>query len=163
MPIKILVISICAIGALAACKKYNDGPNFSLKNEEARLARKWQVQTAHYSLFTDTPTQGEDQTYIWGNLKIELKKDKSYTLENSNLDQTEKSIETGLWEFTDDLKMVKTTGTAKLYNVESNVLLNESEKTATWRITRLTKKDWWVWYQNQVDPPWVYFKMEAYK
>jgi hypothetical protein len=131
MPIKNLVISILAICPLVACIKYSDALNFSLKNEEARLARKWQVQTAHYSLFTDQPAQGEDQTYIWKNLKIEIKKDKSYLLENYNLDQTEKTIETGSWEFTDDLKMLKTTGLAKRYDVESNALLSEAGKNTT--------------------------------
>ncbi|MFT5819134.1 MAG: hypothetical protein ACI8ZM_000357 [Crocinitomix sp.] len=163
MPIKNLVITLLAICALVGCKKYKDGPNISLKTEEARLARKWQVQTAHYSLFTDTPAQGEDQTDIWQNLKIEIKKDKSYILENLNLDQTEKTTETGSWEFNEELTMVKTTGTARRYDVETNALLSEVGKNTTWRIMRLTKKDWWIWYQNQVDPPWVYFKMEAFK
>lgn len=163
MPFRNLVITILALCSFLACKKYKDGPNFSLKTEEARLARKWQVQTAHHSFFSDTPTQGEDQTYIWENLKIEINEDKSYLLENYNLNQTEKTVETGSWEFTEDLTMVKTNGIAKRYHVESDVLLSEGGKNTTWRIMRLTKKDWWVWYQNQVDPPWIYFKMTSFK
>ncbi|NOQ71073.1 MAG: hypothetical protein GQ574_03665 [Crocinitomix sp.] len=163
MSIRKLFITLVALSALFACEKYKEGPNISLKSEEARLARKWQVQTAHYSLFSDNPTAGDDQTYIWQNLKIEIKKDKSYSLENFNIALTEKTIETGTWEFTEDLLMLKTSGTAKRYNVETDNLLSEGGKNSTWRITRLTKKDWWVWYQNQVDPPWVYFKMKAFK
>ena len=163
MSLKQILIMILALSALFACEKYREGPNISLKSEEARLARKWQVQNAYYSLFSDTPTAGEDQTYIWQNLTFDIKKDKSYTLENFNLEQTEKTIETGTWEFTEDLLMVKTSGIAKRFNVETGHLLSEEGKNTTWRMTRLTKKDCWVWYQNQADPPWIYLRMAAIK
>ncbi len=163
MPIKNLCLLLLAASTAFACKKYVDGPNFSLKSEEARLVRKWQVQIAYHSFFTDTPSQGEDQTYIWQNLKIEFKEDNTYVLENYNIALTEKTIETGNWEFTEDLLRVKTTGTEKRYDVETDDLLSQKSKSNTWRVTRLTKKECWIWYQNQVDPPWIYFKLNSYK
>lgn len=163
MPIiKILCISLL-FSATYSCKKYDDGPKISLKSEQARLVRKWQVQVAYYSQFTDTPATGVNQTITWQNLKLEFKKDKTYQLENYNLEQTEKTIENGTWEFTDDFSKVKTTGTVMHYDAETNALLSQDSKNSTWRIMRLTKKELWVWYQNQVDPPWIYFKLESYK
>ena len=144
-------------------KKYQDGPNISLKSEEARLARKWQVQLAYKSVFTDKPTNGEDQTLEWQNLTIEFKDDKTYLLENFNLDLTIKTIETGIWEFTDDFVKVNTKGYSTQYDVETNSIVSEGVKNNTWRVMRLSKKELWVWYQNQVEPPWIYMQFDALK
>ena len=139
MPNKYFPLILLAITLFFSCKKYDDGPNISLKSERARLARKWQVQIAYYSLFTDTPSQGDDQTLIWQNLKLEFNKDSTYTLENYNIDLTEKTIEKGTWKFTDDLLKVKTQGIQKRYDVESGNLINQGGKNSTWRIMRFIK------------------------
>lgn len=160
--IKILFVTL-VLSATYSCKKYANDPTISLKSEEARLIRKWQVQVAYYSLFTDQPSQGEDQTYIWQNFKLEFKEDKTYQFENYNLDMSEYTIEEGNWECTEDLSKVKTTGIARHYDSETNALLIQGSKNSAWRIMRLTKNEFWVWYENQVDPPWIYMKFDAFK
>lgn len=160
--IKILAISF-ALTSVVACKKYENGPNMSLKSEEARLSRTWKVETAHYSMFTDTPTNGEDQSLIWANFTIEFNKNKTYEIENYNLDQSEKITETGTWEFTADQLKIKTVGNSKRIDLATNIILSEESKHTTWRITKLSKKELWAWYQNQEDPPWVYMKMSELK
>jgi hypothetical protein len=153
-----LILSTCY-----SCKKYANGPSISLKSEEARLVRKWQVQVAYHSMFTDMPSQGEDQTYIWQNMELEFKADKSYEIKNYSLDMSEYTVEKGSWEFTEDLSKVKTTGIAKRYDSETANLLSQDSKNSAWRIMRLTKNEFWVWYENQVDPPWIYMKFDVLK
>lgn len=152
------IIFMAAI-ALISCNKYEDGPNFSLKSEEKRLTNKWQVTAAFYTEYTDIPQNGEDQLELWQYFTVEFKEDKTYLIENISPDFTTEMREFGTWEFSDDLIVIKTNGTRQEIDPETGSALSQSNQKTNWRITRLSNKELWVWYQEQTAQPWVYFTL----
>ncbi|MBK8340913.1 MAG: hypothetical protein IPK99_13355 [Flavobacteriales bacterium] len=96
----LLVLTACI--ALAGCKKYDDGPAFSLRSREERVANNWRVEQA-----TDG---GNDVTSAFSVYELRMTRDRdatllaSYTLGALTLDfQT-----SGTWDFennSEDLRL----------------------------------------------------------
>lgn len=144
---------------LIGCGKYEDGPNFSLKSEQSRLARKWRINLAYYSEFTDSPEKGINQGDIWKRFTVEFTKNGNYTINNTSQDLGKKTVETGTYQFSDDNIKIVTTGVEIITSTDDNSVISETAKTTTWRIMKLKRNELWVWYQNSPAPPWMYFRM----
>ncbi|MCB0395212.1 MAG: hypothetical protein KDD36_01080 [Flavobacteriales bacterium] len=88
-----LLIAFVAVACvLTACKKYEEGPAFSLRSAKARLSGDWKV--ASFSI------DGVDQTAsylatIGNNFVIDIEKDGKYRVEGSFTDE-------GSWELGED-------------------------------------------------------------
>ncbi len=94
---KLLSISLIAMIGLTAistpsCKKYEEGPGFTLMSKKARLAGKWKPYRYEY---TDGTTEtGEDDS------EIEFKKDGTLIL--TSTDPSFSFSLSGTWEFSDN-------------------------------------------------------------
>src|SRR3954469_15528345 len=81
-PVKIIFLLSCIL--LSACKKYEDGPSFSLMTKKARLANVWQVDK--YLL------NGEDKTEAYRTL---ITREKLVIYQSGKFDYSE--VSTWLW------------------------------------------------------------------
>ena len=103
------------------CKKYEDGPAFSLRSKTERVANTWVVES--YTI------NGTDYTSTLTNINYTETYDKdgnySYTssVENGS----------GRWEFQSDKEQIKRSGVA-------------SQPTQTLYILRLKEREFWYYY-----------------
>jgi len=69
------LIAIFLFGTFTACKKYSEGPVFSLRSKTERVANNWKVEnykingsdfTSLVSDYTETFTKENNYSYTWG-------------------------------------------------------------------------------------------------
>ncbi len=94
---KVLSLSLIAMMALGAistpsCKKYEEGPGFSLMSKKARLTGKWKVD--RYELSNGNIEEGDDDS------EVEFKKDGTMIL--TSTDPNFSFSFSGTWEFSDN-------------------------------------------------------------
>lgn len=120
--ISIICITALSLTTFNSCKKYPDGPAFSLMTKKARLCGSWQME----KYIVD----GTDQTTFFYTVLpgyvIEVKKDETYT--STYIAGT---IETGKWEFTNNKKDLKTT-------------VNNTGEVVVQQILKLENKALWI-------------------
>ena len=116
------MLSIAAIN-VSSCKKYEDGPFFSIKSPEARLQRTWRV--------TKAMSGGNDLTSLFQlvNYKVEFTASEIKIVYSNFLTGT--TMEQGTWKWVD--------ATKKSIIITQTVTGNS--QTSTWDITRLTSKE----------------------
>jgi hypothetical protein len=120
-----ILFAAFAVVLLASCGKYEDGPGFSLRSKEARVAGTWTVEKYYADLLADGAT-----------ITIELTKDGYYTNTSSYtvLGQTFSETETGTWALT---------------NNNENLTTTDSQGDASSvRILRLTNSEMWLEDKN---------------
>ncbi len=124
-----LSVSVIILGALImlglqSCKKYPEGPAFSLRTKTERVSNTWKVDnykinnsdyTSLMSSYTETFTKEGDYSYTWGSLDG-----------------------TGKWAFQNDKEQIKLTGTK---NQDSHDLV----------ILKLEEKSFWYYYMDGND------------
>lgn len=106
----------------SACKKYEDGPAFSLLTKKSRISGDWTVDKYEYN--------GQDQTSTFlaangANYVIDIEKDGKYKTTGMFPDE-------GTWKFGED---------------KDDVYFMSNKAGATeqaWRITRLKSKQLWM-------------------
>ncbi len=102
---KNLILFFCFTTIFAACKKYEDGPSFTLKSATSRLAGTW-LLTGGTWLENET-TNGN----VFTNYTQEFSKDNLYELSKdwitNNLSYS--STVTGSWEWTENKDGIKIT------------------------------------------------------
>lgn len=95
------------------CKKYPDGPAFSLLSKKQRLCGTW--------VMDNYIVNGVDQTTFFNTVlpgyKIEVKKDETY-ISSVNTG----TIEEGKWKFTNNKEHVKTTVNSTGASVDNQIL-----------------------------------------
>jgi hypothetical protein len=79
----------------AGCKKYNEGPSFSLRTKKARITNDWKVYKVNY----DDKENTNDFFNIYNYCYFTIKSDLSMIKETST-NQT-KTTTTGTWKFID--------------------------------------------------------------
>lgn len=122
MKTKIFIfLNIAFISAitLTGCKKYEDGPAFSLNTKKARITNQWNL--------TEKIIDGVQ--YPINNEKIDIKKDNSYVITWGS------SSETGNWEFSSDKESIIFT-------------LNGNSSSDTYKILRLKSNELWLQYTS---------------
>ena len=127
---KILLFSILL--SFVSCKKYEDGPAFSLMSKKARLANIWKVDT--YIL------NGKDKTTSYRQL---VTREKLVIFQSGEFEYSEVSswiwatpLYTGKWEFINDKEELLLTP------------YNSAIKPRTCKILRLKNKS--LWLEEQV-------------
>jgi hypothetical protein len=122
--ILIIFIATAVFAVIPACKKYPEGPAFSLRTRTERVANTWRVDnykvngtdyTSLVSGYTETYTKSGAYSYSWGNL-----------------------FETGRWAFANDDREIQITGTD-----------NQSDHTLI--ILKLEEKQFWYYYMDGGD------------
>lgn len=126
MIIKKILPIILIIGALAGCKKYEEGPSLSFRSREARVANTWKV--ASYTI------NGTDNTSVLANINYleTYDKDGNYSYSSSL------GTGTGRWEFQSSDQEIKRSGVS-------------SQSTETLVILRLKEKEFWYYYLDGND------------
>src|ERR1043166_9120904 len=122
----------------SACKKYDDGPLFSLESKKKRVSNLWVIQKVY-----ETPQNGsktdktaDNWSYYTGYL-MSIEKDGGYTITYSPMNISQYN-ESGLWSFNDK----KTTITFANGNGNSSAIGNH------WTILRLKEKELWMQTTN---------------
>ncbi len=83
---------LSAIFIISSCKKYEEGPAFSLRTKKARLCGDWKIESITYD--------GVDNTSNYSNYEWNIEKDESYV---SRITSSGISIEVkGKWKFGED-------------------------------------------------------------
>jgi hypothetical protein len=80
-----LVIAFGLTIAFTGCKKYEDGPTFSLASKKSRVVNTWEIEKSIVN--------GQDVTASMANYSLEIKKDNTF-IESNGI-----STETGTWDF----------------------------------------------------------------
>lgn len=116
---------LVAASLFTACQKYDDGPFFSFRTREARVANNWQVEQAM--------DNGSDVTSAFDQYELRLTKDRDATLTATySLGSVDFQFATnGTWDFEnnhEDLRL----------DFENN------DADGTWQILRLKEKEMWL-------------------
>lgn len=114
---KLLLVVLVAgllLPAFQSCKKYDDGPMFSLRSKKARVAGEWK--------FSSYIVNGNDETNEYMKDKIEFEKggDVKYTSIDVNTGET--ILFTGTWEFDDGKESLTMTMSTQLTDNNGNKL-----------------------------------------
>lgn len=106
---------IATVLSFTGCKKYDEGPAFSLSSKKVRVAGTWKFKS-----FIDN---GNDDTQYFIDSQWEFQKDGDFKdIENGN-------VYLGSWEFASDKEAIDLTYDGDTYR---------------WNITRLTNKEMWL-------------------
>ncbi len=118
----ILSISIILGLSISSCKKYADGPVFSLRTKQARVSGDWKVEKISYNGVDETANY---MTAGGGSTMIMIERDKTYTIMSNGATMK------GTWSLGgdgDDIYFKGDTATTEL----------------SYRILRLKNKElWW--------------------
>lgn len=127
---KILLLILCI--SITSCKKYEDGPAFSLMSKKARLSNIWKVDTYYLN--------GVDKTTQY---RQKVTREKLVIYQSGNFEFSELSswiwsvpYTTGVWKFINDKEGLEMTSD------------NSTVKTKTYKILRLKNKQ--LWLEEQV-------------
>lgn len=124
---KIILIGLIALTlatTFAGCKKYPDGPEFSLRTRASRVANTWKVE--NYKI------NGSDFTSLVSSYTETFSKNKSYSYSWGILDGS------GTWAFQNKDAEIKLTG-------------NDNQSSHTLTILKLEEKTFWYYYMNGND------------
>lgn len=121
-----VVVALVAIFSIVGCKKYPEGPSFSLATKKARVANTWVVEKATQL------SSNADVTSLFSKDSYELKKDGSYAFTTYDL-FGHANVQVGKWEFTSSKESIVCTPTDL-----------SSYSASTWLILKLKSKEMWV-------------------
>jgi hypothetical protein len=128
-----LIISIAASLFIAmpfsSCKKYEEGPYFSIHSKKERVANTWKVERAYKN--------GEDKTSDYSDFRITFTKDEKYTL-ISNEGGISLNI-SGTWSFINNKEDIQTTS--------DNEFLG-ARLVDVYKIVKLKEKEMWVKHED---------------
>ncbi len=129
--VKIAFFTLCIL--LASCKKYEDGPAFSLMSKKARLANIWTVDTYYLN--------GLDKTQQYRNI---VTRDKLIIFQSGAFEYSE--VSSWLWG-------MNYNGKWNFENDKEELLLtpeNSPVKPRTLKILRLKNKS--IWLEERISP-----------
>jgi hypothetical protein len=111
---------ILSITFSLSCKKYEDGPAFSLRTKQARLINKWKLTDTQKYIEKSQPVDNPDTTYpsISANY-IEFEKHNVYSTPK----------DTGQWKFYDD---------------KTKIIITLNQNNDTFKILKLRNKELWL-------------------
>jgi hypothetical protein len=112
-----------AIVLLAGCRKYDEGPAFSIRSKKERLANLWEIEKYFVN--------GEDKTATVDTMFLTFEFRKNGEYQEQMAHHYMYYIDNGSWKFTEDKK---------------NVDIYRSNDTMRWHITKLEEDRLWVVY-----------------
>lgn len=117
---KTLLLTFLCSGLILAtsCRKYEEGPSFSLRSRSARVANEWKVALANeYRNNTDVTAEYAGETW-------ELSKDGAYTEKNNGLVDKQ-----GSWSFISD---------------KDSIAITIGQEVAKFGILKLRENELWL-------------------
>ncbi len=133
--IAILMLAVVAVFAVSSCKKYEEGPGFSLRSKAGRLDNTWELDMVKLN--------GKDVTTsykaIVPDLLMVIKKDGTYEITAGG------DRETGTWTFDSKKEKITTTD-------------NASKTVEVWAILRLASDEFWYTVEDGSDKEEWHFK-----
>lgn len=124
----LLAAALVTVLNFQSCKKYDDGPTFSLKTKKSRLSREWEVVKIYDSSGAQTfPYSGVGYSF---DINLEFLKEGDF-IETANYSYGTYSYSysyKGTWEFSSN---------------KENLLIELDNTAEKWKINRLTKKEFW--------------------
>ena len=127
--------ALCLL-AIAGCKKYEEGPSFSLRSKTSRLAGEWELEK-YYENGVDKTTEyldGGSESY-----KIDKDGDLTFSIVDTSW-SPDPVVMAGKWEFISNKEELQTTLT----------FLGDSDMD-TLIITKLKNKE--LWMKDKYDSP----------
>jgi hypothetical protein len=143
--IALLLLALCFIFAVPACRKYDEGPVISLRTKTARVSNAWEVEKslrngvdqteafkAAYTDFTETYSKDGSWTYSY--------KDASSTIISG----------AGEWEFEDDDDDDDGDGDddGRKTSIKRD---NNNNLPSEIHIIKLKENEFWYWYKENND------------
>jgi hypothetical protein len=131
----IFTILVTNIIFFTGCKKYEDGPVFSIYSKKSRVVNLWKVDK-----YIDNT--GIDHTSDFDNFTVEFKKNDNYNYTNNGV-----VVQTGSWQFS---------------NNKEDLMLSYSDSSSSnnlviWHILKLEKKELWIKVENSSDERVIHF------
>jgi hypothetical protein len=142
---------------ISGCKKYEEGPCFSLRSKENRVRGEWELEYLYIN-GVDSTQAVKSQT-CYGNLFINTES-KHYLEGNWDLKYDYHSCNRcdGTWSFEDKNRVF-------IFDVEERDTTDFKPvgpymniKHRSWEIRRLTKDQFWIATNFNGDECWVHFK-----
>jgi len=124
-------------GIFNSCKKYDEGPAFSLRSKTKRLAREWVID-AYYRDGNNETSQLVISNYVESYTKSGSHS-RSYNDKNGN-----PISETGEWKFDSNKEQISVTGIGSIEWTNQTSTVSSS----SYNILRLTSKELWYYYEN---------------
>lgn len=125
----LLLLTICSVLIVTSCRKYEEGPNISLRKKESRIANTWRVESAQLNgnEVSLDPYWAKQKHYFYRDGKYIVTITDPITLEARNLQ--------GTWSlYDDDRKIAITTK-----NFSGNI-----DSTNDYSILKLYEKQFWI-------------------
>jgi hypothetical protein len=118
----------------AACKKYDDGPAFSLESKKKRVSNVWVIQKVYETPQGGTKTDktADYWSYYYGYI-MSLEKDGGYTITYNPMNVSTYN-ESGIWSFNDKKTIISF----------ASANGNPSAIGTHWTILRLKEKELWM-------------------
>lgn len=124
----IMMAVIIASATITSCKKYEDGPSFSLRSKAGRIDNEWQIDMVKVN--------GQDVTTFMKasmpDFLMTIKKAGTYEI------LADGDREIGTWSFDDKKEKITLTE-------------NASKDVTVWTITRLSNDEFWFIYEDGSD------------
>jgi hypothetical protein len=124
----LLAAALVTVLNFQSCKKYDDGPTFSLKTKKSRLSREWEVVKIYDNVGAQIfPYSGSGYSF---DISFEFLKDGDF-VETANYSY-------GTYSYSYSYK-----GTWEFSSSKENLLIELNNSAEKWKINRLTKKEFW--------------------
>jgi hypothetical protein len=138
-----LIVIIAVAITFAGCKKYDDGPSFSLKSKTARLARTWTIDKVMLNSIDMSPAEitmdqggtNVTNTFTKGGGCTVTMNDSSGMMHTNS----------GKWAFANNDKEITISGMMGLASETSTIL-------------KLTSDEFWYWHMDGSDKMEMHWK-----
>jgi hypothetical protein len=125
----VLLLVLMVSGSMTSCRKYEEGPNISLRTKRARVTNNWKIESAQVDGIEKSfdPYWAKQKHYMYSDGKYIVTIIDPVTLEARNVQ--------GTWKlYDDDRKIALTTK-----NFSGNI-----DSTSDYSILKLYNKQFWI-------------------
>jgi len=143
------IVAVIFSIAFVSCKKYPDGPSFSLRSKKERISNTWNIE--QYK-FNGADSTSFAKNHLFNNYKLIINKNGEYSFNYVLSLGTIKFDfnETGTWTFSGDKKNV-------IFTKATGNTTAAAGSIATWEILKLKEKEFWAKYIQDGDVTEVHF------
>ena len=143
MKAKLTLLTCLVLVITSSCKKYEEGPAFSLRGKKQRVINTWGVAEVFYV------KDGErtDSSEFFANTEYTFELNDGYT----RIDYTKSGndsfyiFEEGEWLFENNKEEIVTTGIEFTYQLPQQIKVRERTTTNLWQIRKLKETQLWMW------------------
>ncbi len=143
------IIAVIFSLAFVSCKKYPEGPSFTLQSKKARIANSWMIEQYKYN-GADSTAVAKSNYFVDYNLTISKNGNYSFSYTFKHQSLILPVNETGKWVFGNNKKDV-------IFTKEDGNTNVANGQNSTWQILRLAEKEFWAKYTQDNDVIEVHF------